>query len=563
MPATQRAMRILFAFAFVSVALAGCSCETPIGSVDVGPDGGGLDAPNDTSTSDGGALDGGRCIAADVQLWTLDNYDDVSVRYRARIRPDVEMRPFDLYLEFNRYGDTTYTGTFPLGEGHDANFGGCAHCVAAFYGTMISRGYFASAGTLTLNADPFDLRLDAVLENVTLIEVTIEGEALESVPVPNGRCITFDRIEVSRAFAPPGWTCNDDEYGDGAECDCNCGIVDSDCYAGLPVVGCAPGQLCVGRPREFEFVPTCVDDCDREAGVMCPGTGVCVDDSFGDLCEGDAARVDRTAGLGDTCADGAVFCAVAGSPGGPGIANGYCDVFDRADGRCAPRCSVDADCDVAAFERCYTLGASGPAGEEVFFGFCGPRYPVGWTCRGDTYEDGVTCDCNCGVRDSDCYDPSRPIAGCAATESCLPDGSCAPIPANDTCASALPLSIGTTTGSTTGGVNDYTFVRDAGGCIAVEEDGPDVVYAVDVAAGQTLTVVGRASFNLALYLIGPGAPTVCDRTSTACVAGVEATSGTDPETLVYTATTSGTYYLVVDAFFFEFMGDFTLETTLE
>ena len=562
--------------------LAGCSCETSLGSVDGGLDGsvdvsvdGAADASLDAPPSDGGP----RCTESTVQSWALDNYDDVSVRYRARIRPDVGTRPFDLYLEFNRYADTTYVGTFPLGEDHDANFGGCAHCVVAFYGTSFDPAYFALSGSLTLNRDPFDLTLDAVLTDVRLVEVTIEGDDLHSVPVPGGGCLHFDRIEVNRSFPPPGWTCGPDEYGDGLECDCRCGVPDSDCFdPALPVIGCTAGQLCVPRFEGFEVNSVCVDDCDRGSGAMCPGTQVCVDDPVGDLCESDATLVDRGAAVGDLCTTGARYCGIEGAAGGPGVATAYCDIYDRNDGRCSRRCSVDADCNTGIFERCYTIGSSpGPTGEEAFYGFCSLRYPAGWTCRGDAYEDGVTCDCACGVADPDCSDPTHPVVGCAADQACVLDDRCTPgddtcrpgslciaIPVNDTCAGALPLSVGMTNGSTRGATNDYTHVRDGGGCIGVEEDAPDVVYAVDLSVGQRLTVTGvAASFNIALYLSGPGAPSVCDRTSSGCVAGVEATGFGEAETLTFTATSPGTYYLVVDGFFSGFMGDFVLTTVLE
>ena len=102
-----------------------------------------------------------------------------------------------------------------------------------------------------------------------------------------------------------------------------------------------------------------------------------------------------------------------------------------------------------------------------------------------------------------------------------------------------------------------------GACIEVEEDGPDVVYAVDLTAGARLSVRGQASASdIALYLLGPGSPTICDATASHCVRGVEATGYGEAEVLDYTATAAGTYYLVVDSFTPMRFGDFTLDVSL-
>lgn len=531
------------------------------------PDGG-LDA----RTTDDGGTDGGpsdapdeACVHATLGRFAVALSDDVEVRYRARISPELGGDPWDLYLTFPRYA-TEYVGTFPLGTGDDANFGTCAHCVIAFFGTSIARGYLADRGTLTLIEDPFTLNLHATLENVRLAEVTIEGDDLHSVPVPGGGCVVLDRVEVDEHFAPPGWTCPDQQYADGVTCDCSCGIPDEDCFdPSLPIAGCAAGQACVPRLAPggiFMPITLCADVCDRAGDVPCPGTGVCVADSAGDVCEPEAARIDRATPIGGTCAEGAYVCGVDPR----GFALGVCDVFDWNDRTCRPRCDADAagasdDCDAAAFERCYTLGSRNDD-PDSFYGLCTPRYPASWTCGGERWEDGASCDCACGAVDPDCA-ADLPLRGCLTGEICLFDATCAAVPANDTCASAIPLAAGRTTGTTRGATNDYSHVRGAGGCIDVEEDAPDVVYSVALTAGQRLTVTGTAAHNIALYLIGPGAPSVCDATSTACVAGVEVTGTGEAETLTYTATEAGTYYLVVDAFFAELIGTHELDVTLE
>lgn len=555
---------------FVALVLGGpgCSCETGLGSLDGGLDTGGADAPiAPDAGDDGGGIDAGRCVAATVTSFALDNYDDVSVRYRARIQPELDGQAFDLYVEMNRYGDTEYVGTFPLGgTGPDGNFGSCAHCVAAFYGTTIAHGYFADAGTLELRADPFTLELDMVLEGARLIEVTIGGPTLMSTPVPGGDCITLSRIEVDVTFPPPGWTCPLERMGDGETCDCRCGAFDPDCFEDLPIAGCMGSQLCLPRLAGGIPVGACVDDCDRDEGVMCPAGGVCVDDWADDICTPDIDLVDRSADIGEVCRPDARWCAVTAASPGPGVSEGYCDL-ERGDRICRPRCHADTDCDAAAAEVCVPVGATsdGMGGEEPF-GYCAPRFGVGWTCEPDAWEDGTTCDCACGARDPDCYLPDNPVTGCLDGELCVSDGTCASPPGNDTCATALPLATGVTTGTLTAAGRDYVVGGDGSECTAPMLDGPDVVYSIALAAGQTLVVQGESDdegADIALYLLGPGTPSVCDATGGECVVGAEAAAAGEVETLRHTAVTAGTYYVIVDTFLGGLVADFELTTTLD
>lgn len=538
--------------------VAGCG-DPPVTSSDAGIDASTMaDAPAGSDAPDARA---GSCVQASLQPMTIDNADDVSVRYRARIQPQISGRAFDLYLEMNRYGDATYVGTFPLGTGPDASYGSCAHCVMALYGTTFEHAYFADAGSITFDRDPFDRHLTMSMEGVRLIEVTFEGDDLHTVPVPGGGCIELAPYAIDQSFPPPEWECDPAAWDDGERCDCRCGPIDEDCLdPTLPVTRCMPAQECIGGfTGGFYAEGICVDRCDREAGTACPRGGVCVSDISGDLCEPEPTRIDRSTALGGTCAEGAAHCAIYAM----GFSHGYCDIFDRNDRRCRPLCSVDADCDGAIPERCFTLGFQEG---DVAFGLCTPRFPAAWTCEGARYEDGAQCDCSCGAPDPDCTDTTLEVRGCDAGERCLFDGACAAIPANDTCEGALPLPLGITIANTRGARNDYTFVRDGGGCIEVEEDAPDVVYRVELAVGSTLSVQARADFDVSLALHGPdpgaaagGGPSViCTPTSTRCVAGAEAAGATEAEMLRYTATAAGTYYLVVDAFFSELIGEIEL-----
>jgi hypothetical protein len=198
-------------------------------------------------------------------------------------------------------------------------------------------------------------------------------------------------------------------------------------------------------------------------------------------------------------------------------------------------------------------------------GFCAPNYPVEWTCEGTKYEDGKTCDCACGTPDPDCLG-LLPVVGCKAGEACA-GTACVPAVVNDTCANALPLPIGVDVAGTLAGAKQ-TYGTDGAACIGFTvQSGPDAVYSVALTAGQTLSVVAEApTFEEAAYLLGPGDPSICNDALTACVAGGTwaDTPTVDKAAFTFTATTTGTYYLVIDTMsFVETGGAFSLKATLK
>jgi hypothetical protein len=87
--------------------------------------------------------------------------------------------------------------------------------------------------------------------------------------------------------------------------------------------------------------------------------------------------------------------------------------------------------------------------------------------------------------------------------------------------------------------------------------GGDVVYSVVLTANQAITVTlagVSADYDPALAVVGPGTgatpAAVCDAMPiTECVAGADANVGGMGETVNYTATTAGTYYIIVDSFY--------------
>lgn len=50
--------------------------------------------------------------------------------------------------------------------------------------------------------------------------------------------------------------------------------------------------------------------------------------------------------------------------------------------------------------------------------------PAGWSCDANRYDDGMVCDCTCGLRDPDCDDPAAVRLDCPSGYTCTAEGSC-------------------------------------------------------------------------------------------------------------------------------------------
>jgi hypothetical protein len=421
---TPRGTLSVSSLLFMSVLGLGCSSAPPPGDT---PDVGRGDAGSDASVGDDASGDAARdagtgCIQASAGPWRLDFIDDVAVSYSSILTPMIGGVPYSLNVLMERY-DVPYVGSFPL-TGDDANRGTCAHCIAAYTGTDMSRGFFAESGTLQLDTDPYTLRLDATLTDVRLVEVTIEADAtgaIHSVPVPGGRCIEIPSLEVDDRFAPDNWRCSADLYADGSDCQCNCGVYDPDCADGRAAVDCAASTLCEIRPPDGGIIDPsniqtfCAPTCSREEARGCGG-GACVPDGYARTYCDTTPDLVSDASLGEVCELGARYCA----PVDASFFDGVCDDI-RGDAICRPLCTADDDCDAAAFERCVVLFTS----DTASFGFCSPRHPIGWTCSPAAFGDGATCNCGCGDHDSDCDLPDAPVDGCPAGVACEWSGTCA------------------------------------------------------------------------------------------------------------------------------------------
>ncbi|GEM_PF-2138559 len=501
----------------------------------------------DARVSDAG-VQTSSCALVRVEDLAFAFLDDVSIRYIGDIRPNLGSPGPDLFVfdTLHRLDFPTSTGTFSLGTGFNSNFGGCTHCPLVFEdfvdGVPPQRVYFPSAGQLELARDPFSYVLSGSVRGLHMVEVTIDGPTLESVPVPGGRCLDFEDFTLSYRFVPPEWTCDPAKFNDGLECDCACGVSDFDCIPGVAsTVGCGAGQVCL--------YDVCVDTCSALEPLVPCAAGFCSFSEWGDVCSADRALVD-SAQLGQRCVgDDTSYCALQNS-----IPRGYCDRVAKADSICKKTCAQDSECSAANRESCIGVGSGR--------GFCEQRFPAGWTCQGDQWEEGQACDCNCGVPDTIDCQSNLPVRGCAAGEGCSLGGACVPRPSNDRCEGALRLSgaRSSTVGTTIGAADDLAVGPGEGLCLEGSQLGPDVVYALELTRGARISAVLRPMFDGALYLLGPGG---CALPAMSCLAGSDAVRAGMAETLSATVAAAGTYYLVVDSFWTQEQGTFELDVQLQ
>lgn len=147
--------------------------------------------------------------------------------------------------------------------------------------------------------------------------------------------------------------------------------------------------------------------------------------------------------------------------------------------------------------------------------------------------------------------PSAIDAGIDAPPGAAPD-TCAQ--AQDVTAGAMMAGGITVTGDTTGYADD---VRPASSCTGFLPDGPDAIYSVTVNAGVTITAVATPTtgWDISLELVQP-----CTATPT-CLDGSDVITG--PETVMFTTTAQGTYYIVVDGYNPGVAGPFSLNVRVQ
>ncbi|MFW5878279.1 MAG: hypothetical protein ACOCVR_00535, partial [Myxococcota bacterium] len=133
------------------------------------------------------------------------------------------------------------------------------------------------------------------------------------------------------------------------------------------------------------------------------------------------------------------------------------------------------------------------------------------------------------------------------------------VPENDQCSDALLLdaSAGEVTAEecTWLASNDLEPGSD---CTGSPTAGPDVAYAVDLTAGDLLTVTldPEEGFDAAVYLLES-----CDAAQ--CLTGADESFVSEPESISHVAASDGRYFVIVDSWNASEAGCFDLTITVE
>jgi hypothetical protein len=486
-----------------------------------GPSEGEGESPSEGEGEGEGEVD---CTTITIGTIVLDGQDDTETSYSAPLTGDLGSIIVDdfLIMKFVNQGDRFVmpTGTFELGTGINANFDTCAECILVFedQASLVeapARVFSPTQGTITLDTDPRNFILRGSINNIVLREATIEN--FQTTFVAGGACVRFDDLTFDYKVVPSEWTCGDDRYRDGVDCDCNCGTEDPDCYQPASLlVGCAAGEICSAG--------VCAGPCDSLADEPTCEVGYCGPSGPFDVCTDDAALIDP-ADLGSLCAPivgdpfldpPPPYCAFEA-----GLVTGLCAYVGFAEERtCQRLCGTRDDCDAATAEDCIVIFSETFLRDDPGRGFCGNIVPAEWTCAPERYYDDVTCDCGCGTRDLDCDFGDLPVAGCNDGEQCSSDQRCVAEAINESCATAELVTPGIYNGDSTFAVNDVAYPGGGAQCGEDAADGNDLVYAVDVAVGQTLrvTAIGTANFFSPYLLIMGGDGEPCSSPLTQCLA---------------------------------------------
>ena len=119
-------------------------------------------------------------------------------------------------------------------------------------------------------------------------------------------------------------------------------------------------------------------------------------------------------------------------------------------------------------------------------------------------------------------------------------------PVNDRCETATGLYCGgfLYTGNTVTAQDDYSFPSIGSSCVSSRSQGRDVVFSLQVNAGDSLSVSYTSTADAILYLM-PDCPK--SGTPVNCLIGANATGPGGTETIHYSFAFTGSYYLVLDS----------------
>lgn len=216
-----------------------------------------------TSSASAGAGGGAACTEITLAVLKPVFADGTYAWYSAVVAPNLgDPLVLDkLLIEFygssvNHVYNGEQAGTFDLAAAVDSNYATCSRCLMLYEDQAgTPRYFFQQSGSLTVQATskPVDGTLTATIDNLTLIEVTLDAASF-STPVPDGGCRHLTTATLAPPIVPAEWRCDPTYYAD-ALCDCGCGVVDFDCEdaavggcqfcndAGSCSVGACPGTI--------------------------------------------------------------------------------------------------------------------------------------------------------------------------------------------------------------------------------------------------------------------------------------------------------------------------------
>ncbi len=202
------------------------------------------------------------------------------------------------------------------------------------------------------------------------------GECKQAPQSPELACVAGACVDgcLPSPVACATAVCGDDGCGG------TCGTCPTNtvCSAGTCVV--APGKSCKGHCKG-----TAPGGC--SCAIGCELSKTCCPD-YGDVCQCESACIGKACGP-DGCGGTCGFC-------DPSSASPFCDGKGQCGATCVPLCAGKSCGPNGCGGNCGTCSADATCNDS---GACvGPA----WTCEPDLYQDGVTCDCGCGLPDPDC-----------------------------------------------------------------------------------------------------------------------------------------------------------------
>ncbi len=135
-----------------------------------------------------------------------------------------------------------------------------------------------------------------------------------------------------------------------------------------------------------------------------------------------------------------------------------------------------------------------------------------------------------------------------------------PPPENDTCAGAFEIprcSGGSLQGDNTWANNDYD--PGDGGCTGgYAERGRDVAYFMNLVAGDVVDMTyTQLQYDAAFYIV-----TDCANVPGTCLVGADGTISGQPEVIHWVAPANGTYFVILDCYYLNYGGLWTLDYTI-